>query len=367
MYIFCLYYLVWRSREEHEKTTVDVDGHCIGEGAHKRLDAWASSSVRWRPNDPSIVVPLTAASCSVLPLGVGSRSSPPPTSTPSSCPPRARERPAPGAEIQTEPCTTGISHGLGPEDDPEEQAVTMEASSWDALRKQARRLEAQLDDQMSAYRKLISMKSDGSENDIESDIERSLKQLQQVNSQMQTWVSSGGSEVLSHTLTRHMEILQDLMQEFYRLRSSLRAKQQHASLLDLRDFDRASFDVENSADSSDQYLLKEQAAISRSTGQVRSFSLIFSSNFQLLLENALLGWSGMDNVISQTHATLGALVSQRSTFGGITTKISNVGSRLPTINHILSSIKRKKSMDTIILSLVASVCAFLILIYWLSK
>jgi hypothetical protein len=77
---------------------------------------------------------------------------------------------------------------------------------------QARRLEAQLDDQMSAYRKLVSMKSDGSENDIESDIERSLKQLQQVNSQMQTWVSSGGSEVLSHTLTRHMEILQDLTQ-----------------------------------------------------------------------------------------------------------------------------------------------------------
>ncbi|KAL5221417.1 hypothetical protein ABZP36_026130 [Zizania latifolia] len=218
----------------------------------------------------------------------------------------------------------------------------MEAASWDALRKQARRLEVQLDDQMSAYCKLISMKSDGSENDTESDIEISLKQLQQVNSQMQTWVSLGGSEVLSHTLTRHMEILQDLTQEFYRLRSSLRAKQQHASLLDLRDFDRARFDVEEAADSCDQALLKEQAAIGRNTGQ-------------------------MDTVISQAQATLGTLMSQRSTFGGITTKISNVSSRLPTINHILSSIKRKKSMDTIILSLVASVCAFLIFIYWMSK
>lgn len=217
----------------------------------------------------------------------------------------------------------------------------MEASSWDALRKQARRLEAQLDDQMIAYRKLVSMKSDGSENDIETDIERSLKQLQQVNSQMQTWVSSGGSEVLSHTLTRHMEILQDLTQEFYRLRSSLRVKQQHASLLDLRDFDRAKFDVEESGDS-EQALLREQAAISRNSGQV-------------------------DTVISQAQATLGALMSQRSTFGGITTKISNVSSRIPTINHILASIKRKKSMDTIILSLVASVCAFLMFIYWLSK
>jgi len=216
----------------------------------------------------------------------------------------------------------------------------MEASSWDALRKQARRLEAQLDDQMIAYRKLVSMKSDGSENDIESDIERSLKQLQQVNSQMQTWVSSGGSEVLSHTLTRHMEILQDLTQEFYRLRSSLRVKQQHASLLDLRDFDRAKFDVEEAGES--EALLREQAAIGRNSGQV-------------------------DNVISQAQATLGALMSQRSTFGGITTKISNVSSRIPTINHILAAIRRKKSMDTIILSLVASVCAFLMFIYWLSK
>lgn len=37
------------------------------------------------------------------------------------------------------------------------------------------------------------------------------------------------------------------------------------------------------------------------------------------------------------------------------------------VNNILSAIKRKKSMDTLILSLVASVCTFLILIYWLTK
>lgn len=37
------------------------------------------------------------------------------------------------------------------------------------------------------------------------------------------------------------------------------------------------------------------------------------------------------------------------------------------VNHILAAIKRKKSMDTIILSLVASICTFLIFIYWLTK
>ncbi|CAN0862158.1 Golgi SNAP receptor complex member 1-1 [Linum grandiflorum] len=212
---------------------------------------------------------------------------------------------------------------------------------------QARKLEAQLDEQMNVYRKLVSSKAsakvDSEENDVESGIERLLDQLQQVSLQMQAWVSSGGSEMVSHTLTRHQEILQDLRQEFHRLRSSLRAKQEHASLIeDFREFDRTRLDLEEGADSSGQALLREHATINRSTGQV-------------------------DVVISQAQATLGALGIQRSTFGGINSKLTNVSSRLPTVNSILSSIKRKKSMDTLILSLVASVCTFLIFIYWLTK
>uniref|UniRef100_A0A1D1YSL8 Golgi SNAP receptor complex member 1 n=1 Tax=Anthurium amnicola TaxID=1678845 RepID=A0A1D1YSL8_9ARAE len=221
--------------------------------------------------------------------------------------------------------------------------MELQPTSWDALRKQARKLQDQLDDQMNSYRRLVAMKGDGSGEDLESGIDRLLKQLQQVNSQMQSLISSGGSEFFSHTLTRHQEILQDFTQEFYRLRSSFRAKQEHASLLeDFRDFDQARFDLEENGGSMEQAFLKEQAAISRNSGHV-------------------------DSVISQAQATLGALVFQRSTFGGIGSKLSNVSSRLPTVNHILSAIKRRKSMDTIILSLVASVCTFLILIYWLSK
>ncbi|KAL9238553.1 hypothetical protein vseg_012956 [Gypsophila vaccaria] len=216
-------------------------------------------------------------------------------------------------------------------------------SSWDSLRKQARKLEAQLDEQMILYRKLVSSKVDTEDNNnLQSVIEQLLQQLDQVNNQMQVWVSSGGAEMVSHTLTRHQEILLDLTQEFYRLRSSLRAKQEHASLLqDFREFDRNKLDLEG-GNSEEQALLKERANISRNTGQ-------------------------MDTVISQAQSTLGTLMIQRSTFGGINSKISNVSSRLPTVNQILTSIKRKKSMDTIILSLVASVCTFLILIYWLTK
>lgn len=72
---------------------------------------------------------------------------------------------------------------------------------------------------MNAYRKLVSTnvstKGDAAESDLESWIERLIKQLQQVNSHMQAWVSSGGSDMVSHTLTRHQEILQDLAQVFY--------------------------------------------------------------------------------------------------------------------------------------------------------
>ncbi|KAL6523875.1 Golgi SNAP receptor complex member 1-1 [Orobanche minor] len=217
-------------------------------------------------------------------------------------------------------------------------------SSWDSLRKQARKLEAQLDEQMHLYRKLVSTKVDNSnDNDVESGVDQLLKQLQQVNMQMQAWVSSGGSEIFSHTLTRHQEILQDLTQEFNRLYSSHRAKKEHASLLeDFREFDRTRLDLEDGGGFHEQALLKESVSLHRSAGQ-------------------------MDSVISQAQETLKSLVFQRSTFGGINSKLSIVSSRLPTVNHILAAIKRKKSMDTIILSLVASVCTFLILIYWWTK
>lgn len=215
--------------------------------------------------------------------------------------------------------------------------------TWDELRRQARKLEGQLDEQLASYRRLVNTKVEGSEQEKEAGIDRLLQQLQHVNAQMQVWVSSGSSEILSHTLTRHREIFNDLSQEFKRLRSSLKARREHEALLQsFTSFDNANGDVERSSDSAEQALLKEQARLQSSTGQI-------------------------DNVILHAQATLGALVFQRSTFGNIGSKISNVSSRLPSVNHILSAIRRRKSMDTIILSFVASACTVFILIYWFSK
>lgn len=69
---------------------------------------------------------------------------------------------------------------------------------------------------MPLYRKVVSKKvDDGTDKDLESGIDELLQQLHQVNSHMQAWVSSGGSEIFSHTLTRHQEILQDLTQVLF--------------------------------------------------------------------------------------------------------------------------------------------------------
>ncbi|KAD4384563.1 hypothetical protein E3N88_24731 [Mikania micrantha] len=218
----------------------------------------------------------------------------------------------------------GVLYGLGVEDDP---YYDMEMELL------ARNLEAELDSQMHMYHRLVSTKADdGNDNTLGSSIEQLLKQLQQVISQMQAWVSSGALEIFSHTLTRHCEIHCDLTQELNRLCSSLRAKREHALLIeDFREFDKVRFDVEEGSGSEEQSLLKERANLMRSTGQ-------------------------MDGVISQAQETLRSLVFQRSSFRSVNSKVNNVSSRLPTVNSIISTINKKKSMDSIILSLVASIC-----------
>lgn len=73
---------------------------------------------------------------------------------------------------------------------------------------------------MHMYRKLVSTKlDDANESNLGSNVEHLLKQLHQVILQMQAWVSSGGSEIFSHTLTRHQEIYHDLTQVLLFLRS----------------------------------------------------------------------------------------------------------------------------------------------------
>lgn len=90
-------------------------------------------------------------------------------------------------------------------------------------------------------------------------------------------------------------------QEFYRLRSSLRAKQEHASLLeDFKEFDRTRLDLEEGVGSPEQALLKEHVAINRNTGQVYEVKIVpyfnvIKTHFcsSLFYAYFFLGWDGL--------------------------------------------------------------------------
>jgi hypothetical protein len=76
---------------------------------------------------------------------------------------------------------------------------------------QARKLESELDVKLASFRRVGTPKG-GQGDGSEAEIERLLQQLNDVNKHMQSWVSNAGSDVLSHTLARHRNILHELSQ-----------------------------------------------------------------------------------------------------------------------------------------------------------
>ncbi|KAL3699969.1 hypothetical protein R1sor_017991 [Riccia sorocarpa] len=221
---------------------------------------------------------------------------------------------------------------------PEEHST----DQWDNLRKQARKMESELDEKLVAYRKAANGPEDSE--GTEAAIKELLRNLQQVNNQMQAWVSKGGSHVLSHTLARHNDIFHELTQEFARISSRAKVNREHAKLLETFGRSNKKIDSENrrNPDSAEQALLSETGTINRTNGQ-------------------------LDSVIGQVRATLSDLTAQRAVFGDASAKLSFIQSNLPTVNGILGAIRRKKSLDNIILASVTFACTIFILMYWISK
>lgn len=213
---------------------------------------------------------------------------------------------------------------------------------WDDLRKQARRLESELDVKLASFRRgQLDPAVDGQRGGNEAEIERLLKHLDDVNVQMQSWVSNAGSDVLAHTLARHQNILHELSQEFARIRVSTKAIREHAELLQYfggADESKSFLDDRGGV----QSLLREQATINRSTAQ-------------------------LDSVLGHAQEAYTALRYQRTTFGDISSKLGALGTRIPSVNKVLTAIRRRKSRDTLIIGAVTSLCFIMLLLYWLAK
>eukprot|EP00879_Flechtneria_rotunda_P006738 GHRR01007079.1.p1 GENE.GHRR01007079.1~~GHRR01007079.1.p1 ORF type:complete len:237 (+),score=70.34 GHRR01007079.1:258-968(+) len=224
---------------------------------------------------------------------------------------------------------------------------------WEDLRKEARKLEGELDVKLASYAKLCSgfeaaergkgagagAATDQIARQKAADIEALLQRLSDINHDMSS-VIAGAGDARSHTLARHRDILQDLTQEFRRLDSQLGAARDRAELLagGAENLPLLSVQVH----SSNGALLRERATVSTSTNYV-------------------------DDMLAQAQSVSQGLLEQRRVFTAVQDKLGTIGERFPAINGLLNAIRRRKSKDTLVLSGVIATCLVFIFIYIFSK
>lgn len=222
-------------------------------------------------------------------------------------------------------------------------------SGWEELRKEARKLEGDLDVKLSSYAKLGGMLShggdvggDGSWKSMEMEIESLLEKLLDINDSMSRCVAAATSTTsVTQKLARHRDILHEFTQEFRRTRNNISSMREHAELLTSVRNDISEYKASGSL-SPGPSLLRERGAIHGNIAQ-------------------------MDEVINVAQTAKVALGAQRTTFVEIQGKVKQLGDRFPAIRGILGAIRRKKSKDTLILAGVITACTLFLIIYWLSK
>lgn len=234
--------------------------------------------------------------------------------------------------------------------------LDLQESGWEELRKEARKIEGDLDVKLSSYAKLGARFTQGGYVDtgsptlgssrswksMEMEIQSLLEKLVDINDSMGRCAASAAPTTsVTQKLARHRDILHEFTQEFRRIKGNMNTMREHAELLiSVRD-DISEYKASGSM-SPKMQLLRERAAIHGSISHI-------------------------DEVISQAQATRSVLGSQRALFGDVGGKVKLLSEKFPVIRGLLGSIRRKRSRDTLILSAVIAACTLFLIIYWLSK
>ncbi|XP_042014714.1 Golgi SNAP receptor complex member 1-2-like [Salvia splendens] len=232
----------------------------------------------------------------------------------------------------------------------------LQESGWEELRKEARKIEGDIDVKLSSYAKIGARFTHGGNVDagsptlgssrswksMEMEIQSLLEKLLDINDSMSRCAASASDTTsVTQKLARHRDILHEFTQEFRRIKGNINSMKEHADLLSSVRDDISEYKASGSV-SPRMQLLRERAAIHGSISHI-------------------------DDVISQAQSTREALGSQRSLFGDVQGKVKVLGDKFPVIRGLIGSIRKKRSRDTIILSLVIAACTLFLIIYWLSK
>ncbi|KAM7472093.1 hypothetical protein LguiA_010276 [Lonicera macranthoides] len=234
--------------------------------------------------------------------------------------------------------------------------MMLQESGWEELRKEARKIEGDLDVKLSSYAKLgsrfshpgyadtgsPSVASSRSWKSMEMEIQSLLEKLLDVNDSMSRCAASASPTTsVTQKLARHRDILHEFTQEFKRTKGNLNSMREHAELLTS---------------------VRDDISEYKASGSM-------SPRVQLLRERATIHGSitHIDDVISQAQTTRATLGSQRAFFGNVQGKVKQLSDKFPIVRGIIGSIRKKRSRDTLILSAVIAACTLFLIIYWLSK
>mmetsp|Transcript_21582 Transcript_21582/g.36770 ORF Transcript_21582/g.36770 Transcript_21582/m.36770 type:complete len:258 (+) Transcript_21582:99-872(+) len=238
---------------------------------------------------------------------------------------------------------------------PKSSSMFPGGRAWDDVRKEARKLEGELDVKVAAYAKLTSgfeanyrgrvggdvssLGADQLAQTKAAELEDLLHRLSDLNDEM-GGLTGGISDTKSHTLARHRDILQDFNQEFRRLNSMLGSARDRVQLL-AGSSDSAHIGIAMSG-SSTGALLRERATVQSSTNAI-------------------------DEVLKQAQSVSTSLLGDRKLFESMSDKLLQVGARFPMVNSVLNAIRRKKSKDTLVLGGVTAGCVLFTILYVMSK
>ncbi|KAG9452401.1 hypothetical protein H6P81_005305 [Aristolochia fimbriata] len=232
-------------------------------------------------------------------------------------------------------------------------SLELQEAGWEELRKEARKIEGDLDVKLSSYAKLGARFTQGdagsptvgssrSWKSMEMEIQSLLEKLLDINDSMSRCAASAAPTTsVTQKLARHRDILHEYTQEFKRTKGNINSMREHAELLTSVRDDISEYKASGSM-SPRMQLLRERATIHGSIAQI-------------------------DDVISQAQTTRVVLGSQRTLFGDVLGKVKQLSDKFPVIRGLLGAIRRKRSRDTLILSAVIAACTLFLILYWLSK
>jgi len=233
-------------------------------------------------------------------------------------------------------------------------------TGWEELRKEARKLESEIDLLLVSYSKFgssfaassflipgdepVERAAAASNADAKDhragEIEQKLMALSEVNEEMSKCLSAfePTNATSQAILQHHRGKLHDYQQDFKKTKANINATREHAELLSHVRQDISHF---------------KAGTNSRMENALRTRGAIHGSD------------RTADQILGQATEAREQLVSQRNLLQTSLAKLTGSSGTFSGLNNILTQIKRKKSRDWLILGLFISFCTCFILWYWL--